>query len=231
MYGVTTSAASQEQLITIPFSIDVGIKAIYHRPSTLNPENSQTHTPHQQSTNSSLQLPIREASNTSKQQIGINVSALPTVLESNLFIAGSHNGNTKAYMLSQEMAARSRIVLQELDGDGIAKEHHLTLLPQSTSLNHSHVSLLPSSFSGGEKRKREMGLVINKSAQDTYRVDDVSDFPLPALLKRTVESIPTLTCGDLEYRDGEGTKRRNIAGSFDQSNALERQGDTDSKWL
>jgi hypothetical protein len=90
-----------------------------------------------------------------------------------------------------------------MDSNGNAKQHQLTILPQSSALKHSHATLLPATFSCGDKRNREISLVLKKSAQETYCMDDVADFALPALLTKSVESIPTfcqnMTGGRLEY--------------------------------
>ncbi|KAH8689285.1 hypothetical protein GQ44DRAFT_720457 [Phaeosphaeriaceae sp. PMI808] len=231
IYGKSTEASTHGQLITIPFSNDIGIKVIDHRPSALNLNKSQADTRRRLNTQHSLQLAVRGGPRMTNRDIVTNTAPLPSVLDSGRFATGHCNGNSKAYMLQQDMTENSRVVLHEMDEDGNAKQHHLTLLPQSSSLEHSHATLLLSTFSCGDKRKREIGLVINKSAQETYCVDEVSDFALPALFTRTVESIPTYCekspSGRLEDSGGNSTKRRKIVSRHNLRDVNDCQSSTD----
>jgi hypothetical protein len=80
---------------------------------------------------------------------------------------------------------KGSIKVQTMRADGKIIEDTITQLPQSSTLEKSYSTIVPS------ESDKTLRLVLNMAMQDTYSMDKNHDFQLPAVLDRQKESIPT----------------------------------------
>lgn len=92
-------------------------------------------------------------------------------------------GQLQISALSQDSDSRS-VVLQTMRADGKMIEETITRLPQLATLEKSYSTLVPA---GCHKNLR---LILNMAIQETYSVNEHSDYQLPVMLERTIDSIP-----------------------------------------
>jgi hypothetical protein len=79
---------------------------------------------------------------------------------------------------------RGSVILETMRADGMMIEETVTRIPKSSTLEKSYSSLVPTD------NQNTLRLILNMASQDTYSVNEVPDFKLPAVLDRNKDSIP-----------------------------------------
>jgi hypothetical protein len=86
--------------------------------------------------------------------------------------------------LSQDISRSSTIILRNVGPAGLVTTSDLMRLPKSTTLEKSYSTLIHTDDN------KNLRLVLNMAAQDTYSTEEKEDFRLPAVFDRKTESIP-----------------------------------------
>lgn len=99
-----------------------------------------------------------------------------------------NNGGTvqQISLLRQFSNQDGAILMTKISDNGVVEEQCLTRLPQSSTLEKSHATLI-AAFS----ETQSVGIVLDKSAQETYSCDGKDDIKLPLLITRKQDSIQT----------------------------------------
>lgn len=105
------------------------------------------------------------------------------------------------------------IVRQTMNANGTLTDETITRIPKRSTLEQSYSTLVPTEVSD------DVRLVLNKAVQESYPLNNPSDFQLPAVIDRKTGSIPryvsTVSQGQVvlsgmpvQKRIGSGSKSR-----------------------
>ncbi|CAO2657773.1 Nn.00g038990.m01.CDS01 [Neocucurbitaria sp. VM-36] len=173
--------------ITIPFTSRIGDTVVKLQPVYLHEDEAKSRFGQQ----------LAHGSDTEATSLGeIDAAALLTTpLESSLATI-THPGHFKVSILKHkpndsDTPGSSSITLHRAHNSSLAGELHLIHLPGALDFKSSSGTLLTKDFSShfGNTDRPAFGLVINKSAQEAYSINEESDVQLPILVTRTLESL------------------------------------------
>ncbi|KAI9713959.1 MAG: hypothetical protein M1820_000689 [Bogoriella megaspora] len=165
--------------------------------------------PHAGNQNIENRLGLEMQSYATNRSNGLEKTQHPSIIESNSVVFCTGQGTGHITMLKQ-FNEEGQVVLERLGEDGLASSHCLTRLPQSSTLEKSYTTLL-----GSLDVPDSISLVLHKAAEEHYSLRP-QDFQLPAILTRSLESIPRWTEQQIPLRIDEARtenhrKRRRIA--------------------